>query len=331
MKRFLALLAIMCVTAFAAPMSADAKIVLQMGIGDPEGSNAHIMAVRFKELVSVYTNGEVEVQLFPHCQLGSEQEMAQNVRLGTLDMALFGSSNLAPFVRTMNVTCFPYLIMSHDDAVRMTTGVSGEILNNAVIKEGGGRILGWCLDGFRRLSNSKRSAATPEEFKGLKIRTPKNTLYLATYAAWNINAVPMAWDETFTALQQGVIDGQDVPYMLFYASKFQEVQKYITDVHFVYIMQQLMISEKKFQSFPKKVQEVLLRAGKESSEYERQHLLVNEAAIREKLASLGIVFVTPKDEEKLWAEPARSVWPKFYDLVGGEEQFKTILKAVTGK
>lgn len=329
MKKFLSLaLGLVVIMSFNLSF---AKTSFKLGIGDPVGSNAYLMADRFKSLSEIYSNGEIEITLYPACQLGSEQEMAQNVRLGTLDMALFGSSNLAPFVPAMNITCFPYLITSHDEAAKMTNGVAQDFLNSETIKVGNARILGWTLDGFRRLSNSSRPAATPEEFKGLKIRTPKNPLYLATYKAWNINAVPMAWDETYTALQQKVVDGQDVPEMLFYASKFHEVQKYITDVHFVYIMQPLIVNEKKFEKCPANIKEILIRAGKEASEFERQHLIVEEANTRVKLAKAGIVFVTPKEEEKLWEKPAREIWPQFYKIVGGEDNFKKIYDAVKGK
>ena len=163
--------------------------------------------------------------------------------------------------------------------------------------------------------------STVEDLEGLVIRVPKNEIMIDSYNAWGINPTPMAWSETFTALQQGVVDGQDNPYLTIHSMKFYEVQKYITDICYVFSIEPLIISEGLFQSLDANVQEAVLAAGQAATEHSAKFLRESEASIREDLISKGMEISAPADDEQAWIQKAtEAVWPKHYDSIGGKEK-----------
>ena len=308
---------------------AQAQTEWKMALGDASGGTQWALGERFAKLVDAYSGGEIKVALFPNGQLGSEQETVQNCRLGTLDFSVAAINNITPFSPTVGLFTLPYLILSVDEAVALTQGPIGEELVQNTIKAAGVRILGWSYSGFRRLSNSKRPITKPADLKGLTIRVPKNAIMIDSYKSWGVSPTPMAWDEVFTALQQKVLDGQDTPLITQYVMKFYEVQKYITKIRYVFLLEPLVMSERLFQRQSPEVQKILLRAGKEAQEFCRQFLILFEDSIEKELKGKGLEILDPADGEKEWIDKAtKTVWPKFYKSVGGKEKVDAALKAV---
>ncbi len=308
---------------------AQAQTEWKMALGDASGGTQWALGERFAKLVDAYSGGEIKVALFPNGQLGSEQETVQNCRLGTLDFSVAAINNITPFSPTVGLFTLPYLILSVDEAVTLTQGPIGEELVQNTIKSAGVRILGWSYSGFRRLSNSKRPITKPADLKGLTIRVPKNAIMIDSYKSWGVSPTPMAWDEVFTALQQRVLDGQDTPLITQYVMKFYEVQKYITKIRYVFLLEPLVMSERLFQRQSPEVQKILLRAGKEAQEFCRQFLILFEDSIEKELKGKGLEILDPADGEKEWIDKAtKTVWPKFYKSVGGKEKVDAALKAV---
>lgn len=311
---------------FSLSLSAQAKTEWKMALGDAAGGSQWELGLRFAQLMEAYTEGEVKIHLFPNGQLGSEQETVQNCRLGTLDYSIVAVNNITPFSPTVGVFTLPYLILSLDDAVKLTQGSIGQKLAENTIRDAGVRLLGWAYSGFRVLTNSKRPVHTLKDLKGLVIRVPKNAIMIASYKSWGVNPTPMAWDETFTALQQKVVDGQDNPYITNYVMKFYEVQKYITNIRYVFSLEPLMISEALFQKQSPKMQKTILRAGKDAMEHERQFILLKEDEIKRELIKKGMEIMDPADNEKEWIEKATTnVWPQFYKSIGGKEKLDETL------
>lgn len=314
---------------FAPTYQVQAETEWKMALGDASGGTQWALGERFAKLVSAYTGGEITLALFPNGQLGSEQETVQNCRLGTLDFSVAAINNITPFSPTVGLFTLPYLIQSVDEAVTLTQGPVGEELVQNTIKSAGVRILGWSYSGFRRLSNSKRPITKPADLKGLTIRVPKNAIMIDSYKSWGVSPTPMAWDEVFTALQQKVLDGQDTPLITQYVMKFYEVQKYITKIRYVFLLEPLVISEQLFQRQSPEIQQVLLRAGKEAQEFCRQFLILFEDSIENELKGKGLEILDPADGEKEWIDKAtQTVWPKFYKSIGGKEKVDAALKAI---
>ena len=299
----------------------------KVALGDAQGGGQWELGTKFAELFKEKTGGKHKLRLFPNGQLGSEQDTVNEAAIGTLDFSILAINNITPFSPTVGIFTLPYVILSLDEAIKLTQGEVGKELVENTLRDAGVRIIGWTYSGFRVLSNSKKPIKTLEDLKGVIIRVPKNEIMIATYNAWGVNPTPMAWSETFTALQQKVVDGQDNPYETIHAMKFYEVQKYITNIRYVFSLQPLIVSEMVFQSQSKKIQQAILEAGQEATEHSAQWLREKEDSIRQDLLKRGMQIDEPANDEKEWIEKATTeVWPKYYKSIGGKEKLDRVLK-----
>lgn len=317
-RKLVVLIALVAMFGVSTAANAQAKQIMKIGMGDPLESEMGAIATRFKEVLEHRTNGEWEVQIFPSGQLGDETEMIQNVRRGNLDMAVVGIANTVPFVKKLGILTLPYLFENMYDVVRGTTGPAHELMNEFAIKEGGFRVLGWTYTDYRYLSNSKRPIKKLADVKDMKFRVPQSAVILETYRSWGANPVPISWSETFTALQQGVVDGQCYGYITFQAAKFNEVQKYVTEVHYTYQLQPMMISERIFAKLSPEMQKMIIDAGRDAQEYCLAFQLVDANRAKSELIASGIQIDTLEDEAEWKRLAVENVWPKMMDFVGGK-------------
>lgn len=299
---------------------------LRLGMGDPIDSDQGALAKRFKTIVEQMTDGKVTVELFPNCALGTETEMLQNTRMGTLDMAIVGVGNAVPFVKQLGTLSMPYLIENSYDALVITTGQLGTMWNEYAKKNGGFEIISWTYSNFRYVTNSKRPVRNLPEIKGLKVRVPHNQVLLETFKAWGANPVPMDWAETFTGLQQGVLDGQENPYIVNYTSKFHEVQKYITEVHYQYSLQPMIIGVKTFANMDPALRDIIIRAGLEAQQYCILFQTLESDKAKQAMIDAGMEVCILEDEAEWKKIAMEQVWPKLYDFIGGKDVLDTTMK-----
>ncbi|MBB4303219.1 tripartite ATP-independent transporter DctP family solute receptor [Rhodobium orientis] len=295
-----------------------ADYTIRLSHGDNENNPTHKGAVKFEELAEKYSDGRIDVQIFPNNQLGSEQEVAQALRTGSIEAEILYTGNLVPLAPSVGVMMLPYAFTSNEEAHAAMDALK-DPLNARLPKEAGVRILGYFEKGFRVLTNSKREVKTLDDLQGLKIRVSKNNIAIETFKSWGLDPIPMAWAEVFPALQQGVIDGQENPYTTSISSKFYEVQKYITEIHYLIWSGPIIISERFYQGLPADLQEALDRAGEEAAVYEREVSATETEKATKELVKLGMVLSgAPTDEEK-WQSAAKALWPSFSEDIGGKE------------
>lgn len=314
-----------CLTFSASSMAATWK----MAIGDSAGGTQYELGQNFAQEVEQRTEGKVKINLFANSQLGSEQDTLNNASMGMLDLSILAINNITPFSPTVGVLTLPYVIHNAEEAKLLTQGAVGKELAENTIRDAGVRILGWAYSGCRRLTNSVRPVASPADLKGLVIRVPKNEIMIASYQAWGVNPNPMAWSETFTALQQGVVHGQDNPYITIDAMKFYEVQKYITDSCYVFSLEPLVMGEGTFQSLSPDMQTTVLEAGAAATEHSYNYLLASEEGIKKRLVEEhGMTIVQPANDESEWIAQAATTWPSFYKSIGGKEKLDHVLSVL---
>ena len=301
----------------------------KLATGDAAGGTQYELAENFAQELEKRTDGKIKTNIFSNGQLGSEQDTVNNASMGMLDLSVVAINNITPFSPTAGIFTLPYVIRSAEDAKLLTQGAVGKQLTEDTIRDAGVRIIGWAYSGCRRLTNSVRPVASPEDLKGLVIRVPKNEIMIASYQAWGVNPNPMAWSETFTALQQGVVHGQDNPYMTIDAMKFYEVQKYVTNSCYIFSLEPLIMGEGTFQSLTPELQTTVLEAGEAATNHSYNYLLATEENIKKRLVEEnGMTIVEPANDEKEWIAQATTIWPKFYKSIGGKEKLDEVLQVL---
>src|SRR5512138_360990 len=247
-------------------------------------------AVRFADLVAKNTNGRIAVKVYPQSQLanGSQKAELEMLQSGVLDMTWDSPIILALFLdERFDVFNLPWLYPSMDVANKVADGPMGELAYRW-LSEKGIVGLGIGVNGYRELTNSKRAIAAPDDMKGIKFRVAGSKLYLETFKLLGANAVTMSFGELFTALQQGVIDGQENPTAIIDSSKLYEVQKYLTLWHYSFDPLVLCINKKLFDALRPADREAIRAAAKEAVAYERALSAEEEKRLPEELKKRGM-------------------------------------------
>jgi tripartite ATP-independent transporter DctP family solute receptor len=301
----------------------------KIAVGDSGGSSQEATGKGFVAALEELSGGKHTATLFLNGQLGSEQDTINEAAIGTLDMSILAINNVTPFSPSVGVFTLPYVILSLEDAEKLTQGPIGQQLTENTIHDAGVRIIAWTYTGFRVLTNSKKPVKSVADLKGLVIRVPKNEIMIDTYKSWGISPTPMAWSETFAALQTKVVDGQDNPYTTINAMKFYEVQKYVTNIRYIFSIEPLIVSEQVFQELSAADQKIVLDAGKAATTASAQFLRDKEAEIKQILIDEGMEISDPENNEEEFIKLAtEAVWPKFYESIGGIEKLNAVLAEI---
>ena len=313
---------------FMLTVSAQAAVNYKVAVGDPEDSEQGVAALAFKAYVEKETKGEVQIDLFFAGALGDESEAFRNVQKGTLPFAVGGIANLVPFEKKLGLLTLPYLFENLDEVVKGTNGKPAELLNSYATKAGF-RILCWTYTDFRYISNSKHPIKKLADIRDLKFRVPQSAVLIAAYKAFGGSPTPISWAETFTALQQGVVDGQCYGYIGFKAMKFNEAnQKYLTEVHYTYQLQPLVMSERVYKKTKPELQKIFVDGGLFAQEQVLKYQKEYAQAAKDALIAGGLVVDMLEDEEA-WKKAAYDkVWPEMADFVGGKDAINEYLKAM---
>jgi tripartite ATP-independent transporter DctP family solute receptor len=224
---------------------------------------------KFADLVAQKSGGKMQVKLFPGGVLGGDVQVLSAVQGGTIDMTSMNSGILQGQVKEFAIVDFPFLFNDAKEADAVMDGPIGKALADKLPEKGLVHLAYYDL-GFRNLTNSRRAIKTADDVAGLKIRVIQSPIYIDTFNALGANAVPMPFPEVYTALEQKTIDGQENPFTVIEANKFNEVQKYLAGTRHIYNPQTMMISKKTWDRLNKEEQGIVLAAAKESQTYQRK-------------------------------------------------------------
>ena len=287
MKRMLLVLTV-AIALIAPSFAIDIKLAHAVN----EQDSFQLAANKFKELTEKYTNGEVKVTIYPNAVLGDERTLLERLKMGIVDTAIITNGPFINFVPKFGVIDLPFLFRSPEHAYAVLDGPIGEQLFAEAEKQGW-KGLAWAERGFRNLTNNKHPVNTPEDMKGLKIRLMQNPIYVDSFKALGANAVPMAWTEALTALQQHTIDGQENPLNVIVSYKLYDCQKYMTITRHAYAPAPIIMSAMTWKKLKPAQQEAVLKAAKEAAQFERDYDNANEATWLKELASKGMQISTP--------------------------------------
>ena len=267
------------------------------------------------KLVKKLGADRIEIQEFPAGQIGSEERSFQDVQQGILQMTVLAVNNASIFAPSLGAFDLPYIFKSvkeFDDCVDQ----NWDLINKRMEAESG------------TIANSKQPVAKLADLAPVKIRTPNNPIMIGVYRAWGTDPVPMAMDETFNALQQKVVDGQDNPLVSIATNRFYEVQKYITEPHYKLWTGPVVVNVDWLRSLPADVQQALIEAGHETTVEMRALLDKQESASREFLKEKGMVFCGVPTDEDEWMKRAVSIWPQFYPQIKNLEIVEAFMKTL---
>ncbi|MGD9945217.1 MAG: TRAP transporter substrate-binding protein [Burkholderiaceae bacterium] len=239
----LALAVTACAAAAPALAQTEVKIGYALAVNSHYGAGAKAWADRVEQA----TSDKLKFKHFPNSALGGEREMVESVQLGTLEAVIVSSGTLSNFVPEVGVADIPFLFRDLAHARKVLDGPIGQDLL-AKFRARNLIALAWGEQGFRHLTNSKRPVNSPDDLKGLKIRTMENPVHLTAFRTLGAAPTPMAWPEVIGALQQGTIDGQENPMSVIVSAKLAEVQKHLTLTGHVYSPAALLVSTRLWNS-----------------------------------------------------------------------------------
>ncbi|WP_417512970.1 TRAP transporter substrate-binding protein [Marinobacter sp.] len=284
-------------TAFASDFTDMDPVTLRLAHVVNEQDGFHIAAVKFQDLVAERTEGAVSIELYPNASLGDERTLLEGMQIGTVDMGVITNGPVANFVEEMAVFELPFLFPSPQAAYEVLDGPIGQELLDK-LSEVNLKGLAYAERGFRNLTNSERPVNTPADMDGLRIRVMENPVYVDTFRALGANAIPMAWTEALTAMQQGTIDGQENPVNVVHSFKLNETQNYMTLSRHTYAPAIFVMGMPAWNKLPEAAQEVLEQAAQEAAEHERQ---VNAEMASKQLEELREAGMQINDEPDIKA------------------------------
>lgn len=242
-------------------------LTLRLGHVVTEEGGEHVGALHFADLLAKKTDGKIKVQIFPNGQVGQNREMLESIQGGVLDMGLPALPAFGGFTKDTRVFDLFYLFDNREEAEKVLDGDVGQDVARAVEKTGI-KILAWWSQGFRE-STSNRLFKTPQELKGLKIRVMENPLHIEAWNTMGASAIPMAFSEVLTSLQQGVLDAQENPYQNIVNSGFDTVQKYVIETGHLYGPLPIVYSKVKWDKLDPDTQKVIMEAAQETKVWQR--------------------------------------------------------------
>lgn len=321
MKRGMRLLLLVGVLVLGLAAAANAAdFVFKLGhIADPENPYAK-GAEKFAQLVKEKTGGKVEIQVFPSSQLGNQRDLVEGTQFGTIDFTMTSTAVLGNFLPQIAVFDLPFIFRDVQHAYKALDTVGMEIAQ----KLQGMKLLAYYENGVRHMTNSKRPIRKPEDMKGLKIRVMEQPIYIEMIKALGGNPTPMAFGELFTALQQGVVDGQENPAAHIYTARFFEVQKYISLTAHTYSAEPMLVSLAAWNKLPKDLQEKVQAAANESKDWQRDLCRQLEEGYWTKIRESGKSEINRDVDKQAFADATRGVWAMFEKKVGKENIEKIV-------
>jgi tripartite ATP-independent transporter DctP family solute receptor len=284
---------------------------IKVGIGLTEDHPQGQSVKKFADVVAAKSGGKIKVKLFAGGSLGNDLTMISALQGGTQEMTVPDTSTLVGQIKDFGVINFPFLFNNEAEADAVLDGPFGEKLL-AKLPEKGLVGLGFWENGFRQTTNSRRAITKVEDYSGLKLRVMQNPLFIETFNTLGANAVPMAFTELFSALETKTVDGQENPVPTIKASKFNEVQKYLTLTRHTYSVWVLLMSKKTWDGLNADEQKLIKAAAIEARDFERKTIRAAGSAALDDLKKAGMqVNELPAAEVAKLREKAQPIIAKY--------------------
>lgn len=313
--RAVAIVAALVVPLAVAPASAQQRS-LKIGYILATDSQLGAGATAMAEDLAKRTKGRITLEQFPNSALGGEVEMLKGIQLGTIDLAFITGAPLPNVVPEVGVFNIPFLFR---DAAHAHVVLDGSIGQDYLKKFAAKDMvaLAWGENGMRHITNSKRDIRGPEDLAGLKLRLPQSEVMLAGFKALGADVAPLAFPQLYSALQTGQFDGQENPIATILASKFGQVQKFLTVSGHVYDPALVVMSVDAFEELAEGDKEAVMEAAKAAAKASRAYAAEAQVKGVATLEAGGMKVVKQIDTAK-FAAAMSAAMPEFEKKFGAE-------------
>jgi tripartite ATP-independent transporter DctP family solute receptor len=267
-----------------------------VAVNTSEGDILYETVDKFCDLVEEYSEGKITTELYGGTQLGSGQELLEGMSYGVANVYAESIGTLAPFTKYANIDAVPYLYSGYDHFIKTWQSDLGEEMRNKIGEEAGFKIMGGMYRGAR-ITTAKKEMDTIAEFKGFKLRAPNIPVYIKTWEWLGASPTPLAITETYTAIQQGTVDGQENPISECWNYGFAEVCPYWIKTNHVYSQDCFFMNLDYFNSLSPEAQEIAVKAAAEASAWRNQQMITREADVEKKAIDAGVKIVNVDNKE----------------------------------
>ena len=270
--------------------AAPGSVEINFAIHTAEGTNEWHTILRFQEAVQKGSNGVIAVHLFPGAALGSEMENLSQVSTGEVQMSKFGDLLTSQLTPELNPAVVPFIFPNIEEVYKTWNGPLGNMIREALEERGNHKLVALQARGARLLT-SNRPITRPEEVQGIKLRVPEIASWITIWRGLGALPTPVAWPETYSALQTGVVDGQENPIENIFVGSIYEVNKYVMMTEHLYNVFHWTMNKDFFESLSPEHQALILDSAAEATAWGDRQLAGREAEIRKRLEDEGVTFV----------------------------------------
>lgn len=302
-------------------------ITINLGYAAAESSAYAVLADKFEELAEEYSGGSIEVKVRCCAQLLTEDEAFKALQLGTVDMFIITGNNISPHFPLMDAFVLPYIFESKEHAYNVLEGDVGREFAAKLYEATNVHLLTFGFVGDRDFYNAVRPVTKVEDMKGLKIRVPKNQVFIDTYQEFGASPIPLPWADTPTALQTGAVDGGDNGTSFIKSQKFYEIMPHFSALeHFNYVSP-LFASSRIMDKLSDVQRDAVLRAAVDAGIHHKEYLTQSVSEVREFLTNEGQGGMTPVEVDKSGFIAAGQRVQDRYAAEKGEE-FQALLASI---
>jgi tripartite ATP-independent transporter DctP family solute receptor len=294
------------------PSRAQAKMVLKASDVHPEGYPTVAAVEALGEKLSKATGGRLSVQMYASMQLGGEKEAIEQAQVGATAFARVSVGVMGPVVDDLNVLNLPFLFRGTEHAQKVLDGVIGQELLDKVTNHPTAGLIGLCwMDaGARNMYDTKKAIATIADLKGLKVRVMGNPMFVEMMNALGGNGIAMGYDQVFTALQTGVVDGAENNPPSYVFDNHYQVAKFYTLTEHLIVPEMVVMSKVVWNKLTKEDQALLVKFAKEAQAEERVLWNAYQQKALDKMKEAGIAIV-PIADKKPFQDAVKPVWDKY--------------------
>lgn len=297
----------------------EERIILRFSHVVAENTPKGLAARQFAELVKERTNGRVEVQVFPNGQMLCDDEEIQALLEGRVDLIAPSTGKLAELFPEWQVFDLPYAFADHEAVVKAMEGQIGQRLFRVLRRRGLVGLAMWD-NGFKQMTSAKGPLRMPEDFAGQRFRVQPTRVLVEQFRVLGATGEPVGFDQTYRALETGMVDGQENTPSNIYSKKFHEVQRYMTLSNHGYLGYVVMANADRWHNLDPDIREALEDALAESTEWIRQNAEQMNAEDLERIRASGRVEIheqTPA-ERAAWLEALEPVYDAFAATIDGD-------------